>query len=465
MRNYFLFVALVFCTVNPYMIQSQTTASNYLVSTNGGNTAGAELKSTLDNKLTVLDQRIDNAGAAPQLEELTLVKGRLFGTTEKGGANNLGSLFELNPDDGIVKKGIDFQCTVNGTFPCGKLTSLGSKLYGMTRYGGKYNMGTLFEFDPATGSLTTKIDFSGFSNGAYPYGSLTAVGTILFGMTENGGENGMGVLFEFHIEEQALVKKIDFAGASNGAFPYGSLTSNGDLLYGMSAYGGINNEGVLFEYNPLTSILTKLADFSAEHDGSIPMGSLTSVGSELYGTTFKGGRYGKGILFVYKPQESGEKLIKKIDFNAGEGSYPMGSLIYTADHVLLGMTSSGGKNNLGTVYEYSIISEILSLEFDFNAMPASKPICSQLITERQVSGQSAVPLIPASACTALVYPNPSSGCFSIVPDGDLLLVTLTNALGQQEIFLSKEIYTSFRGLVTMEIETTKGIVVKKLEVR
>jgi hypothetical protein len=74
MRNYFLFVALVFCTVNPYMIQSQTTASNYLVSTNGGNTAGAELKSTLDNKLTVLDQRIDNAGAAPQLEELTLVK-------------------------------------------------------------------------------------------------------------------------------------------------------------------------------------------------------------------------------------------------------------------------------------------------------------------------------------------------------------------------------------------------------
>jgi len=42
------------------------------------------------------------------------------------------------------------------------------KLYGMTSSGGSNNSGVLFEFDPATGTYTKKLDFDG-SNGSRPY--------------------------------------------------------------------------------------------------------------------------------------------------------------------------------------------------------------------------------------------------------------------------------------------------------
>ena len=112
--------------------------------------------------------------------------------------------------------------------------------------------------------------------GANPYGDLmqTSDGK-LYGMTSHGGTNNEGTLFQYDPSTSTLTKQLDFAGVSNGDGPYGSLilSSNGKL-YAMTQFGGTNNYGVLFEYDPATSTYTKKSDFDVT-DGYYPYSNLT----------------------------------------------------------------------------------------------------------------------------------------------------------------------------------------------
>ncbi|MBK7669597.1 MAG: hypothetical protein IPJ32_21020 [Sphingobacteriaceae bacterium] len=47
---------------------------------------------------------------------------------------------------------------------------------------------------PVGTGFSTLLNFNGALNGANPLGSLTFDGTYLYGMTENGGSSGSGVI-------------------------------------------------------------------------------------------------------------------------------------------------------------------------------------------------------------------------------------------------------------------------------
>lgn len=64
--------------------------------------------------------------------------------------------------------------------------------------------------------------------------------------------------------------------------------------------------------------------------------------------------------------------------------------------------------------------------------------------------------------SVVVYPNPSTGSFSIATDDLIEQVTITNVNGQQEIFRSKEISTTFKGLLLIDIKSNKGRSVQKI---
>ena len=65
--------------------------------------------------------------------------------------------------------------------------------------------------------------------------------------------------------------------------------SNGKL-YGLTEFGGTNNLGVLFEYDISTSTYTKKIDFDGANHGSEPKGTLLEASNgKFYGTTTKGG--------------------------------------------------------------------------------------------------------------------------------------------------------------------------------
>ena len=146
------------------------------------------------------------------------------------------------------------------------------------------------------------------------------------------------------------MKKLDLS-AANGSAPNGSLMQASDgMLYGMIYYGGANSDGVLFQYNPLTSTYTKKLDFAVATSGSYPSGSLMQASDGmLYGMTNGGGAstncsFGCGVLFQYNPATS--ILTKKLDFGGTgasiDGSYPCGNLMQASDGMLYGMTRNGG---------------------------------------------------------------------------------------------------------------------------
>jgi uncharacterized repeat protein (TIGR03803 family) len=72
----------------------------------------------------------------------------LYGTTEGGGANDLGTIFKILPDGNSYEKLLNFDGAIMGSNPRGYLISDGSFLYGMTSFGGTNDVGVLFKFHP-----------------------------------------------------------------------------------------------------------------------------------------------------------------------------------------------------------------------------------------------------------------------------------------------------------------------------
>ncbi len=320
-------------------------------------------------------------GSYPQGSLMMASDGMIYGLAYSGGTNNNGVLFQYNPVTGVYTKKFDFDNVLHGSNPVGSLTEASNGfLYGATTYGGINNKGVLFEYNPATNSCVKKLDFAGASNGSYPNGSLfSASNGKLYGMTQQGGTNNYGVLFEYDPTANTYVRKINFAGATNGRNPYGTLvqTSDGNM-YGLTSFGGSGGFGVLFTYNPVTSIITKLYDFTGTSDGSIPYGSLVLASNgSLYGMTNQGGTNALGVLFEYNPSGT---FTKHIDFNgATNGSGSRATLIEASNGKLYGMTYQGGESNNGLLFEFDFNSNTLSKKNDFNKINGQNPMYTNLI--------------------------------------------------------------------------------------
>ncbi|HNH84008.1 MAG TPA: choice-of-anchor Q domain-containing protein, partial [Acidobacteriota bacterium] len=81
-----------------------------------------------------------------------------------------------------------------------QLLEIGGTLFGTTQTGGAQNLGTLFGFNPQTGEVMTIWNFGGL-DGARPAGNLIAdrQGNI-YGTTLNGGEDDNGVVFRIKLD-------------------------------------------------------------------------------------------------------------------------------------------------------------------------------------------------------------------------------------------------------------------------
>jgi uncharacterized repeat protein (TIGR03803 family) len=310
----------------------------------------------------------------------SLVKGhngKLYGMTWEGGAHSRGLLFEWDPVTDLFSKKVDFPDLGVSFYITPNLLSQASddRFYGMYKYGGRDDSGFLFEWDTTSTVLTEKFSFNYAPDGRSPEGDLVlAVNGKLYGMTSYGGLNNDGVLFEIDTASGACVKKFDFKEDTTGANPSGSLmvAGNGNL-YGMTDIGGKNNDGVLFEWDPFSNGYSVRSEFDERDNGMGPKSHLTEGSNhKFFGVTTnggiyyydgRGGYYSYGVLFEWDPSTS--LFSKKHDFGNGQGILPSGTPLEVFDGKFYGMTREGGSNGGGVIYAWDPLTKTYSVKHDF----------------------------------------------------------------------------------------------------
>ncbi len=122
--------------------------------------------------------------------------GQFYGTTSSGGgANDGGTIFRVNPVTGAEHVLHRFAGMPDGSQPMATLTPRDGLLYGTTSSGGASNAGTVFAIDPANGVEKTLHSFHPTGKGgALPLDPLIVENGTLYGTTSQGS-HGCGSVF------------------------------------------------------------------------------------------------------------------------------------------------------------------------------------------------------------------------------------------------------------------------------
>ncbi len=323
-------------------------------------------------------------GANPVSSLMPDGAGNFYGTTQLGGANLYGTVYELSPNgiggynETVLYSFWSLQNCTDGSSPDSYVTFDGhGNLYGTTYYGGLLafgpysGYGVVFELSPEPGGgcpggsnrgngwcETVLYSFTSNPDGAFPFSGLTwDPSGNLYGTTYGGG-SGVGTVYELSPNgsggwsEQLVYNRGGFAG----------LTMDGSgNLYGADDMGS----GHVFELSPngiggWSAII--LHTFKAgPHDGSIPEGTpvLDSAGN-VYGTTASGGTP-KGLGTVWKLTPSTGEYTEEIlySFNWTEGSNPKAAVVLDSSGNIYSTTAwgvfkSSCYDGCGTVFELSV---------------------------------------------------------------------------------------------------------------
>jgi uncharacterized repeat protein (TIGR03803 family) len=178
--------------------------------------------------------------------------GKYYGLTFEGGANNKGTLFSFDPSTNNFAYLYSFiQST--GWYPRGSLIQAADgNLYGMTEWGGLNNMGTIFSYDITLNHCTDVFDFTNV--GGNNWGSLVQLTSgKLYGMTYNGnsGADTIGNIFCYDPALNGITYLHAFNGA-DGSNPVSDLTAT-SINFGIQA---INTNPVNIYPNPANDKIT-----------------------------------------------------------------------------------------------------------------------------------------------------------------------------------------------------------------
>jgi uncharacterized repeat protein (TIGR03803 family) len=224
--------------------------------------------------------------------------GNIYGQADSCGIYRLGCIYKVDPS-GVFSIIYSFTGGADGGYPTGALLlDSAGNLYGTT--------GVIFKLDPS-GNLTVLHSFLGGPEGARPIGDLTMDHQgNLYGVTSAGGDmsrcntQGCGVLFK--LDSNGVYQVLhSFQGINdlNGANGNLVLDARGNL-YGTTYGGGVYGYGDVYMLDP-AGTYTTLHSFNLA-DGDFPSaGLIMDKLGNLYGTTLGGGAYNGGVVFKIRP--------------------------------------------------------------------------------------------------------------------------------------------------------------------
>jgi uncharacterized repeat protein (TIGR03803 family) len=297
----------------PYAGLVQITNGDFYGTTLGGGTTfyGTVFKITANGTLTRLLSFDDTDGSEPYAGLVWATDGGFYGTTEYGGANGAGTVFKITTNGTLTTLYTfcpqGFPCT-DGAEPGEALVQdANGMFYGTTDRGGANNDGTIFKINP-NGVLTTLYSFCSQSNctdGEFPNGLVQATDGDFYGTTYGGGANGQGTVFKITPNSRTLttLHSFDF---TDGSEPYAGLIQASDgNFYGTTELGGAASSGTVFKITPIGT-LTTLYSFCTQvnngvcTDGYLPYAGLVqATNGDFYGTTYHGGANGNAYGTVF----------------------------------------------------------------------------------------------------------------------------------------------------------------------
>jgi uncharacterized repeat protein (TIGR03803 family) len=283
----------------------------------------------------------------------------LYGTTLYGGANSseTGSVFQFNPATGTESIYPSFL----GFMPYGTVSQNGGILYGTSERGGPSNAGSVFSINTETGAYSQLYTFAGALDAASPIAAPILENGRLYGTADAGGSYGFGAVFRLIAPtklgqpwKETLLHS--FSGGTDGGNAQGPLIYHGGLAYGTTAGTGDANGsgyldgGTIFQINLASGAEKVLHNFQPDSgDGYAPLGALLYQGGSLYGTTQSGGKHQLGTIFRYNIATGAETVL--FSFNGTNGAFPSGTLFYY-NGSFYGTTAQGG-TGYGTVFKFT----------------------------------------------------------------------------------------------------------------
>jgi uncharacterized repeat protein (TIGR03803 family) len=336
--------------------------------------------------------QIYDFGAVVAPMGLTGTGNTLYGTTQNGGSQGMGSVYALTlpetqgepwtyttlynfgstPSDGASPYNVSIGGYSNGL----------PVLYGTTSGGGEYAMGTVFSLVPpqTPGGAWTEHVLHSFQ-GADGWGPLAPLAAdlrngeppVLYGTTGQGGASygvtspfGAGAVFSLTPPatqggtwtETVLYSFVP--GGTEGQIPnnvvLGSGPGGAPVLYGFARIGGALSGGVVFSLAEENGTWTynDIYDLSRSDVISSPTGLTLGSNGVLYGTTEPGSAANSGgvVYSLTPPTSAGGSWTENTLYSFGavveDGMDPAG-VVVGSNGSLYGATSGGGLG-YGTVY-------------------------------------------------------------------------------------------------------------------
>jgi uncharacterized repeat protein (TIGR03803 family) len=284
--------------------------------------------------------------------------GKIYGLTAGYGFSPISNIFVYDPVSQTSSIAYTFPRKTVFSYTSGLMEASNGKLYGLVTIGPiPYNLGSVFEFDPSSGTSSFVYDFSS-STGSEPQGKLIqASNGKLYGTTTRGAAAGNGDIFEYDISTSTYTKLTDFSNTHidfQGGGPRGGfvLGPNGKC-YCTTWRLGLSYKGEIVEFDPLTNIKTTKINFSHSFEGEMPIHGITKSSSgKFYGVTVSGGLSNEGTIFEYEPVSN--TYTQKLDFSNNNMRSPLTKLVEMPDGTFYGTCAYDSLSAIGIYSIYAI---------------------------------------------------------------------------------------------------------------
>jgi len=391
--------------------------------------------------------------------------GNLYGTTYSGGSQGEGTVFELSPGSAWLEQVILSFNYTDGAAPYGGLVfDASGRLYGTTQYGGAYQHGVVFAMTRGSnGSWTEQVLHSfdpSAGDGWAPYAGLVIDKSgRLYGTTLYGGNNGSGTVFELADVrgrwQETVIHNFTNNG-QDGINPYGPLAidSSGNL-YGTTWQSLVNNvggAGIVFGLSQTKPSVWQeiiLHNFVNPGDGGNPYsGVAMDTAGHVFGTTYYGGVFpGTGVVFeisklatttaltsLPNPSTFGQSVIFMATVKSSSGT-PTGTVTFKHGTATLGSrTLSSGTAKYATA-TLAVGTDSITAVYDGNVSfaPSTSTTLKQVVHKATTTTSLVSSLNPSTFGQSVTFTATVKPEFSGTPGGTVTFKNGTATLGTSSL--------------------------------